>query len=299
MKNILFVVGDGIGNQVQTLPAFFYCKKRYPDMSIYVYNVIPTQTSITDFLFSGYCNDIYYSKKDISKYRFNFQILTSACYGSQFKGIKVKNNMLLSQVHKLSEIRFNLMSVDNHFTKKDFNIVPNILKKISVNKNIPDILIHNGYSKINEWSKKVWFPKSYSRYEKLAKQLKKMGFTVGSIGSKDEYINGTINLTESKLRHSIGMIRSCKLLISNDTSTYHLANAVGTKNIVIFTFTDPIKNFDKDFHKYTTIIRREDLNCSPCQLKGEFGHWLEKDCGWKCRKIQVNQIVQEVEKILL
>ena len=89
MEKILFVVGDGIGNQIQTIPSFLYCRKKFVDKQIYVYNSIPTQTKTTKTLFGKnglnadgvFCSS--YSKKDgrycqsnrLRTDKFEFQIL--------------------------------------------------------------------------------------------------------------------------------------------------------------------------------------------------------------------------------
>ena len=163
----------------------------------------------------------------------------------------------------------------------------------------PDVVLHNGYSKINREARKRWFPKSYPKYEKVARILQKKGYTVASIGSEEEYINGTINLTGLKMKRSIAAIKSARLLIANDTATYHLANVVGTPNIVLFTFTDPKKNYDSRFHKFSHIVRKE-MSCSPCQLTNGFGSWVKNKsiCKWDCRNIKTRVIVEEALKIL-
>ena len=300
-KKILFVVGDGIGNQVQSLPAFVYCKKRFKEVNIAVYNSIPTWKKATKLLFSPICKEIYYSNKDIPKDKFMFQILTAPCYGSPATQIHVRNQKLLGKVKKYSEIYFNMLSVGHGFTDEDFypSKLSGLYGRFELDQEIPDVLMHNGYSKINRSSRKIWYPKSYPKYEKLTRILQKKGYTVGSIGSEEEYINGTINITGIKLKYSVSAIKRCKLLISNDTATYHLANVVGIPNIVLFTFTDPKKNYDKRFHKFSHIVRKE-LPCSPCQLTDEFGSWIKKkrDCNWECRNIKTRVIIEEAQKIL-
>lgn len=299
MKRVLFVVGDGIGNQIQTIPAFLFCQRKFGQ--VFVYNSIPTQKEATKVIFGKMCNEIFYSNREINRRLFKWQILTAACYGSPAKQIRILNEKMLKKKDKYSEVLFNLMSVGENFSQNDIKNSFNIFNHIGVRENIPDILLHDGYSKWSKESRRRWLPKSYPKYKELAKELIKLGYRVGSIGSKDEWIEGTENLTGMKLKHSIGAIKSCKLLISNDTSTYHIANVLKIPNIVIYTFTDPKKNYYRKFHKYSHIIRLENLDCSPCQLTGGYDYWQKnKDiCKWACRDIPVENIVERVKEIMV
>ena len=297
MRRILFVIGDGIGNQIQTIPAFLFCQRKFGQVS--VYNSIPTQKEATKVIFSKMCNEIFYSNSKINRRLFKWQILTAACHGSPAKEISILNEKMIKKKDKYPEVIFNLMSIGDDYSKKDINNSYSVFDYIEVRKNVPDILIHDGYSKWSKESRKRWFPKSYPKYVELAKILLCLGYRVGSIGSKEEYIDGTEDLTGMKLKHSISAIKSCKLLISNDTSTYHMANIVKIPNIVIYTFTDPKKNFCKKFHAYSSIVRL-DLPCSPCQLTGGYDYWQKHkdECKWDCRDIPVENIIERVKEIL-
>jgi ADP-heptose:LPS heptosyltransferase len=298
MRKVLFVIGDGIGNQFQTIPAFLFCQRKFGQVS--VYNSIPTQTEATKVIFGKMCNEIFYSNSKINRRLFKWQILTAACYGSSAKQIKILNEKLLKKKDKYSEVMFNLLSVGDDYSDKDFKDALKVFDYLKVRNDIPDILIHDGYSKVTKGTKNRWLPKSYPKYRELAEYLIGLGYSVGSLGGKDEYIEGTADLTGMKLKHSIGAIKSCKLLISNDTSTYHIANVLKIPNIVIYTFTDPKKNYCKKFHKYSHIIRLENSECSPCQLSGGYDYWQKNKsvCKWKCRDIPVENIVERVKEVL-
>ena len=300
MRGILLVVGDGIGNQAQTLPSLMCLVNKYRRYNVGVYNSIPTQTEATKLLFRRVVDDVYFSDHTIDRTKYDAQILTAACYGSPARNMKVLNKRLLKNRNKYSEVEFNLLSVDNHWEKSSIDLATRLFDHWTTHEIECDILIHNGYSKIHKEAEKRWFPKSYAYYDELVGRLKEEGLTVGSIGSKKEHIKGTVNLTGIKLKKSMSAIKSCKCFICNDTSTYHLANLIGKDNIVIFTFTDPNKNYYKRFHRYSRVIRRKDLDCSPCQIKGGFDFWTKnkKECKWACRDIAVDAIINKVEEIL-
>lgn len=155
-----------------------------------------------------------------------------------------------------------------------------------------DIVLHNGY---NPHGSANWSVKSYPYYNELAQLFLKQGFKVASIGADYEYIDGTINLTAKPLLTTLGIIKKAKLFISNDTGTYHCANALEVPNITIFTATSITKNYDRRFHKYSTLIYREDLDCRPCQPQRRWN----KDCKkWECREIDPLYIYEKAIKSL-
>lgn len=154
-------------------------------------------------------------------------------------------------------------------------------------KNQYDIVMHNGYKKDPNFD---WSVKSYPYYEEIVGLLDE--YTICSVGAKDEFIKGTDNRTGLDLLTTLGVIKNCKVFLSNDSGLYHCANALGVRNIVIFTATSMKKNYDKRFHKYSTVAGRDDLECRPCQ--GNRG-W--KNCKtWECRNIDPKIIVKVVKK---
>ena len=153
-----------------------------------------------------------------------------------------------------------------------------------------DIVIANGY---NPHGSADWSIKSYPYYEKVVKLLNRK-YKVCSIGSKQEYIKGTHNETGLPLLDSLGIIKNSKLLISNDSGMYHCANALEIPNIVIFSATSISKNYDVKFHKYSTLLYRDDLECRPCQA----GHKWKKCKTWECREIDPQLVVNTIKKIM-
>lgn len=153
-----------------------------------------------------------------------------------------------------------------------------------------DIVMHNGY---NRYGAANWSVKSYKRYDEVVEYLE--GVKICSIGSKEEYIKGTENRTGLSLPESLGLIKNARIFVGNDSGMYHCANALETDNIVVFTATSIKKNFDSRFHKYSTIICRDDLDCRPCQK----GRKWQKECkDWKCQNIDPKIILQGIKQII-
>jgi heptosyltransferase-2 len=73
---------------------------------------------------------------------------------------------------------------------------------------------------------------------------------------------GCLNLSgETSLLQLAALLRRCRVLVTNDTGTMHVAAAVGTQVVAIFGPTDPCTT--SPLGKGHIIIRRE-VSCSPC-----------------------------------
>lgn len=96
---------------------------------------------------------------------------------------------------------------------------------------------------------------------------------------------GATSLTEL-----IALLRSCRLLLTNDTGTMHLAAALGVPTVSIFGSTEPILTGPLGNHH---IMVRHHVPCSPCfKRECPFGHY---DC---MTGVTVERVVAEVQKML-
>ncbi len=282
-KKLLFCTGEGVGNTVQILPCLRTLKELlgYDTTLWHAFGSFP----ISDNLIP------YASKTLIGSNIRNINISDYVGMVSTFwtrghiSGIPLP---LLNDI-KAQEIRMDVSEVDVYLNiARDLGAAENDLKWYgecnvnSIDKSF-DVVLNDG---CNRNSPAMWEIKSYPRYKELANIIVNHGLSVCSIGTSNEYIEGTVNMTGLPLLSSIGLIKNSNLLISNDSGMYHCANAVGTKNIVIFTATSIKKNYDKRFHKYSSIITNG-ISCQPCQANRRWA----KDCtDWKCRDIDPNYI---------
>jgi len=154
-----------------------------------------------------------------------------------------------------------------------------------------DIVISDGY---NRQGSADWSIKQYPYYKEVVSLLKERSLRICSLGAPSEYVSGTMDKTGLPLLDSLGIIANSKLVLSNDSGLYHAANALGVKNIVIFTATSIDKNFDSRFHKFSTIIGRDDLDCRPCQA----GRGWKRCKVWDCREIKPETIYNKVMEVL-
>ena len=73
---------------------------------------------------------------------------------------------------------------------------------------------------------------------------------------------GCFNLSgETSLGQLAALLRHCRLLVTNDTGTMHVAAAVGTRVVAIFGPTDP--RTTSPLGEGHVVIRKE-VSCSPC-----------------------------------
>ena len=94
------------------------------------------------------------------------------------------------------------------------------------------------------------------------------------VGAKDESdvsqevfqkskIKPVILTGKTSLSEAVAVLSEIDLLVSNDMGLAHIAPAVGTKTLVIFGPTNPLTTQPIG----SEIIRREDVECSPCMLR--------------------------------
>lgn len=294
-KKILFVTGEGIGNVIQTIPTIRTLKEvlGYSVDMWHAFGSFPIKEKIIPYV------DNWYFGEDIKNTIFNNYIGVVATYWvrNHIKPLLDMGIPLLNSITPMSMDRSEVdvyMDIARDLGVKEEAIVwhgdcgYNECKTVMCH----DVSIHNGY---NPYGSANWSIKEYPYYEKVAELLIKEGLLVVSFGKEHEYINGTIDMTRSSLLNTFAKLGCSKVFLGNDSGLYHAANALGVPNVAIFTATSTKKNYDKRFHRYTTIIGRDDLKCRPCQ--GE-RRWT-KDCKtWDCREVDPNTIFKIVMKKL-
>lgn len=291
MKKLLFCTGEGIGNIIQTIPVLRTLKEvlNYEIHFFKIFGAYSVPKNIFPYV------DKWFDKKDISNinpHDYHGKVLT--WWVRNYPGINYLSSIpLLNTPVPFSYTRSEVdcyMQIARDLGAKEEDLIWHGNCNYNKTDEKYDIVIHNGYKKDRAFD---WSVKSYSHYEKVVNILKK-DFNICSVGSEDEYIKNTINKTGLKLLDTLGIIKNSKLLLSNDSGLYHCANALEAKNVVIFTATSIIKNYDKRFHKYSTIMGRDDLECRPCQGNSKFRNCKER---W-CRDINPEIVVAKIKEIL-
>lgn len=292
MKKVLFVIGSGIGNQVEALPAFVRFKREYGDRAV-LCNTYPYCFEATEVIFGGLVDDIREGRNSANPEDFEFQVVTYLAWDFLIKGIPIHVNT--PPPHgQVSEVEYNMRVTGLPCTDADFFDCGGAMSGIKPAADAPHFLVHDGYNKkMCGRNPDKWLAKSYACWRDVASRLLSAGFRVGSIGSKDELIAGTEDFTGLEFKDSVALMKRAGVLLANDTGTYHVANAIGMPNVVVFTFTSLKKNYDERFHRHSFVARRQ-LPCSPCQFNGKH-YWLHnrRNCKWACRNIDPGELVAQ------
>lgn len=285
-NKILFCTGEGVGNTIQTIPVVRTLKE------VLEYDVdywhafgsyeIPKIIPYVDKWITG--GEIAYINPDSYIGKVSTFWTTNYIDRGPLSQLKLLNKIVPLRMDR-SEIDI-YMDIARNLGVKEEDII--WYGKCGFKENIEDyeVVIHDGYNLIGSAG---WEVKSYPYYAELADLFISAGFKVCSVGSGHEYVDGTFNLTGLDLMTTLGIIKNCKLFIGNDSGLYHCANALGIKNVVIFTATSIKKNYDRRFHKHSKLIFRDDLKCRPCQ--GNRG-WKKCET-WECGELDYNNVFIE------
>lgn len=147
---------------------------------------------------------------------------------------------------------------------------------------------------------KRWLPERFAEaMKRLSAERECHWFIVGT--AKDQPVAAEILAALGDVPHVenvcgrttlaelISLLRSCDLLITNDTGTMHLAALLGTRSVAIFGSTEP--QLTGPLGSGHTILRSR-VECSPCFLR-------ECPIDFRCMKaIEASEVVSAARKIL-
>ncbi len=135
---------------------------------------------------------------------------------------------------------------------------------------------------------------------RLSAQMPNVGWVlVGAPGEKEMGVKLSSMLTQSRHQNLVGQtslteliacLRGCRLLLTNDTGTMHLAAALGVPTVSIFGSTEPVLTGPLGANHR---VVRHHVPCSPCFAREcPFGHY---DC---MTGVSVERVVGEVMSLL-
>ena len=173
---------------------------------------------------------------------------------NNLKDLNLKNGFELT--FPLKDISKNVEKVKSH------------LQKDNLDKNRLIILAVKSKRESSTWHKNNWI--------ELASKLKTKKYDIILIGGKAdrEFIDNIINKSDtSKLSSYAGrlnvldsaaLIKIAKLVISVDSGPMHLAYALNTKLVALFSARDYVEKWYPPTNR--GIVLRHDIKCSPCFL---------------------------------
>jgi ADP-heptose:LPS heptosyltransferase len=294
MSNNLFLLTQGIGNVMQTIPLYLELKQHI-EMDVAYFREYPTDSvqkagcfpcdDIREFMpqNAGYIQghyDMVIAPPIISKKKKNKKT-------EQYEHYYVRENMIT--FYELdSEFKRNMKILDALNIQQ-----PKVLRRdcrYEETEISGNIVMHNG-------AEKGWERKLYPHFTQIAEHFIKQGMTVTSIGAPHEYIPGTVDATGYSLKKSAGIIKNHDIYVGTDTGTYHIAALMGKRGLVIFTATDPGKNWDEDFHKSFQKVFTN-LPCQPCQKRYHFApEWGNCQQPF-CQNVHPGHVIEYVNLIM-
>jgi len=288
-KKILFCTGEGIGNVIQTIPTIRTLKEvlGYEVDMWYAFGAfsIPHIIPYVDRWFMN----VNIIKADPNEYEGLVSTFWTRNHIKALPQYKRLNEIIPLRMDR-SEVDI-YMDIARELGAPEEDLIWHGTCRYNKTDEKYDVVVSDGY---NRQGSANWSIKHYPYYKEVITLLKEKSLDICSLGASGEHISGTVDRTGLNLLDSLGIIANSKLVLSNDSGLYHAANALGIKNLVIFTATSIEKNFDSRFHKFSTIIGRDDLDCRPCQA----GRGWKNCKTWKCREIDPKIVVKKIEELL-
>ena len=205
------------------------------------------------------------------KYAFGWQVYST----HTFKRYQEQSNHFINESVRLTNIlkSQNLMiELDSYplaLTIEHKLNCENIFLKSGVDKTIKCVgIIAGAKRQTNRWP--------VERYNLVVKYLTGKGYNVFLIGGEaDNEINDKIDKHANVYNFSGMMtplesaytLSQCSFVISNDTGPLHLAYAVGTPVIALFSCRDYPKMWYPPTNNYNTVLRAKTIECSLCLLE--------------------------------
>ena len=184
-------------------------------------------------------------------------------------------------------LEFPIMSEDRCFADDFF-------KRSASEEGQPKVIIHPGGKKPS----KLWSRRNFAQLiDRLTEEMRSQVILVGSDG-EEEITDEIVKLTKHKVINLTGkltlsqlaaVIEKADAMISNDSGPMHIAAAVGTPVVALFSGVD-IPNLWYPYGDMNTVLRKE-VECSPC-FKNECEDHL---C---MQKISVDEVFQAAKRKL-
>jgi len=171
---------------------------------------------------------------------------------------------------KLSGISTNTPRMDLRLTASEHTSAETWL-----NRNIPDLVGQTlvAFGPTSKWPSKIW---PLERYQELGKRLIQryniIPIVMGSAGERqigqtliDGWGTGVNAAGSLSIRQSAAVLKRCVMYIGNDTGIMHLASAVETRCVAVFSAQDWPGRWYPNGHGH--FILRESVPCEGCMLR--------------------------------
>ena len=287
-RKLLLVHGEGIGNIVQIFPLLRTLEQEH-EVDVYLASA---SFSVPRTLFTG--KTLYLPGDEVPK-DYDGKVMT--IWGS------IHDNGVTDGIKLLNDVGRQQMRLD----QSEVDVYLNIARDLGMSESsfvfdcagslntkegpTCDVVLADGYN----WKRgDLWKPKSWRYFDRLTEMLKADGVSVGSVGDSREHVPGSEDLTGMDLETTLGVVSRAKVLVSNDTGMYHCGCILGTPTVVMFTFTNVRKNYDRRFHKSAKVVKTNLACQSDCHAKMKWKGCADN----KCRDLSVDFVLEVARGII-
>jgi len=305
-QKVLLVTTEGIGNVIQMVPLYLQMVKKWKIVDVCHHDRFIHEPQV-DFwkVIAGYFGNKAIEMEDAPSGRYDFQISRSGrsipeislifnC-SAQAKSAGIFNEVGWS-VNCCSSLGLHCERPDRILQE----VLPIDWKEFrgdDFNDDLPeyDIVFCNGSANHNA----TWLRKKYQRYSEVAKTLEGK-FTMASVGNSNEYIYGTDDMIHLSFLDTLDLISKSRLFVGNDTGLYHFANLIGKRNVVVFTATSTIKNYNSQFHEFSKVVQGGCPSRTYCQMDdGTLSQKWAQCITWQCAYFGAARLVSVIEEEMI
>lgn len=300
----LFQILAGVGNQIQCFPALWRAWEAYGFKNVDVAYVSimkedgKAKTEFYKILCDSFGSRLRYAEGTMPKWWEKYDGLicpTPLAYPRANLDIIAFN----ADPHIGNEVDFKNRIIDYEDAKRIMTeVLPLKWKSIrgkKFTKRLPkfDLVVCNGSTNSIHWIRK-----RYQRWNEVIEKFPKK--KIACVGNPDEYIEGCVNMTHLSLAETFDLVSKCKVFSGNDSGLYHFANAIGIPNVVVFTATNTVKNYNKTFHRFAKLIKPTPAECPkhPCQHEWRLSDDWGTCTDWKCTHFNPTRIIKAIKEKL-
>ena len=108
----------------------------------------------------------------------------------------------------------------------------------------------------------IWASKRWPHYAELARTLNEHNIMVASFGTKEEYVEGTVDMTGGSIEDMTRRMLACSVFVANDSGVMNVANGLGIPLIALFGPTNAVTRGPLARTSQSISV---DKSCAPCE----------------------------------
>ena len=276
-QSILVGIGSGIGNMIHVGPMIRQIS-RWANARVDI--VVNEDHSTSLFLLHdpAWVNTVHSLRNHILQKRYRLVFITHSFGPSKFRFnadtvIWTRDWDSFHPGHEYHETLYNLecarQLLGAPYEPEDLKA--HYISELCVRPRKANRIGFHAGSKTGAWTSKRW-----PHFADLAQRLHREGFEVASFGIKDEFIEGTVDLTGGSIEQMARDMSTCEYFISNDSGLMNIANALRIPTIGIFGPTNWRTRGPMGDTSLSVVLQK---SCAPCEC---LAHWHFDSGSCKC-----------------